>query len=249
MIPTNKTDPSPNYPDLIRKPIKLYSWMFCETEVFKYVVFVVVVVVLKTPSCPHLFPLSALHKLASSGCETPRNRKHLRVLFLLTGYHHATMYREKIIIIKAPGLPRDNPRLPGKRVSQSQCSPHLRLAPPPSRPLRPLTHEVESSFRLFSPPQQGAQCGCALHPDWPSARLKRAQAPSSVTKGGSPARAPAACCVSGGRRGPTTPCPTAGPAAMPTISSYRRRFPNCAGEACRWPAWQTPSPTARPTGR
>ena len=158
------------------------------------------------------------------------------------------MYREKIII-KVPGLPRDNPRLPGKRVSQSQCSPHLRLAPPPSRPLRPLTHEVESSFRLFSPPQQGAQCGCALHPDWPSAGLKRAQAPSSVTKGGSPARAPAACCVSGGRRGPTTPCPTAGPAAMPTISSYRRRFPNCAGEACRWPAWQTPSPTARPTGR
>ena len=43
MIPTNKTDPSPNYPDLIRKPIKLYSWMFCETEVFKYVVVVVVV--------------------------------------------------------------------------------------------------------------------------------------------------------------------------------------------------------------
>lgn len=141
------------------------------------------------------------------------------------------------------------PRLPGKRISQSQRSPHQHLLAPLPSPPPPPSHARNLSVSCCSLPPSGGQCGCALRPDWLSAWLKRVQAPSSVTKGGSPARAPAACCVSGGRRGPTTPCPTAGPAAMPTISSYRRRFPNCAGEACRWPAWQTPSPTARPTGR
>lgn len=68
----------------------------------------------------------------------------------------------------------------------------------PRSPLHPTPTAPRVSLRLFA--SQRGQCGCATRPDWSRAVGLRAQAPASVTKGGSPARAPAACGVSGARR-------------------------------------------------
>lgn len=83
-------------------------------------------------------------------------------------------------------------------------------------PPRPAPTAPRGGLRLFF--SQRGQSGCAPRPDWLGAAGLRAQAPRLVTKGGSPARAPAACGVSGARR--RTPASLAMPNRRASRNAY-----------------------------
>lgn len=101
---------------------------------------------------------------------------------------------------------------PTPRPSQSECFEPVTKLPS----VHPTPTAPRVRLRLFF--SQRGQCGCALRPDWLRAAGLRAQALAAVTKGGSPARAPAACGVSGsGRRILASP-------AMPNRRTSRNAY-------------------------
>lgn len=101
---------------------------------------------------------------------------------------------------------------PTPHPSQSECFEPVTKLPS----VHPTPTAPRVRLRLFF--SQRGQCGCALRPDWLRAAGLRAQALAAVTKGGSPARAPAACGVSGsGRRILASP-------AMPNRRTSRNAY-------------------------
>lgn len=90
---------------------------------------------------------------------------------------------------------------PHRLISTNQNAWHPCPSSPSTPP--PRSHEAESSgLRLFF--SWRGRCACAPRPDWLRAEDLRVQATASVTKGGSPARAPAAIVVSGSLQGLAT---------------------------------------------
>ena len=165
-----------------------------------------------------------------------KNLKHWLVLFTYFEGHYAIMYRN----FSKPSSWQAHRLI---SANQNLCA----LAPPPPRLLGGTRRNLPVSGCVppgeADAPAHRALIGWELTP-WacrPQPRLLRVGARRGRWRRVlSEARFKA--CL-------RPPCRTAGPAAMLTISSCRRRSPNYGGEAYLWLASLTPSPTAPLTGR